>query len=145
MTLSFLNFLLGIVRELCQGKAEVYDEREKSLMWLMGNSMSSALGMACVVGVPSLSKLRDEPTHAGTHRLECIVALRHNAAIRRTNSYELAEELYAAIHGATWKEPTCEMPDEALQPNVTAESLRHVADESGNVTHSIVVSVEVSL
>lgn len=145
MTLSFLHFLLGIVRGLCQGKAEVYDEREKSLMWLVGSSMSSALGMACVVGLPSLSKLKDEPTHDGTHRLECIVMLRRNAAVSREDSFALAEELYAAIHGATWKEPTCEMPEEALQPNVTAESLRHVADESGNVTHTIVVSVEVSL
>jgi len=145
MTLSFLHFLLGIVRGHCRGKADVYDEREKSLMWLVGSSMSSALGMACVVGLPSLSKLKDEPTHDGTHRLECLIALRRNAAVCRADSFALAEELYAAIHGATWKEPTCEMPEEALQPNVTAESLRHVADESGNVTHTIVVSAEVSL
>lgn len=145
MTLSFLNFLLGIVRGLCRGKADVYDEREKSLMWLVGSSMSSALGMACVVGLPSLGKLKDGPVHDGTHRLECIIALRRNAAVSKTDSYALAEALYTAIHGSTWREPTCEMPDEALQPNVTAESLRHVADEGGNVTHTIVVSVEVSL
>ena len=36
MTESFLQFVLDVIRRECAGlKAEVYDEREKSLTWII--------------------------------------------------------------------------------------------------------------
>lgn len=143
MTASFLEFVLSILRAECEGiKAEIYDEREKSLTWIVSEKFASISGVAVVVSLPKIDRISGETPAGRGHRLSVLVTLRCNPVLAQgVNSFELAERLYRRLDGERWQMPGSELSAEDLEPNVQTDQLRSTMD--GDNLHTFIVSTAV--
>ncbi len=143
MTESFLQFVLDVIRRECAGlKAEVYDEREKSLTWIIDSKLAALSGVTVLVSLPRIDRLSGEPAAGYGHRISVLVVLRCKPSlVSGVSSYELAERLYCALDGNRWPMPGCELGIDDIEPNTQSDQLRSQS-EKDDALHTFTVSAQ---
>lgn len=113
---------------------EVYDEREKSLEWVISESMESLTGISCLVNLPTLTR-DPQADGANEYSVETVVSIRRNVALSPTRDpYAIAENLLAALNCGRFY-PNAQDSSNFI-PNVHVSRLAHRADKEDSL-HTI--------
>lgn len=140
ITDEFIDFVAGVIAstELVPSDC-VFDERDKSLVWLLESAARGIGELVVLIGLPNI--LHDEKSAmAGGYKVSCVIRLKRNAAFCGARSCAVAETLFRAFNGAKFYPGASADELAALNANVYADSLRQAARNETDSLHEIAIS-----
>lgn len=123
---KFLDWVKAEI--LASGKLtseEVFDQREKSIYWIIDKSLTEGLGAACSIALPSLRKV-DTPAPDTLQEMTCQVSIASSVLADDRDMYTAALALYSRFSAARFY-PAAENPAR-FSPNVSADNFASSGD-----------------
>lgn len=104
---------------------EVFDQREKSIYWVIDSALTQGLGAACSIALPTIRKA-DPPAPDTLQEMSCQVSISCSALADDRNIFDAAVELYKRFSGARFYPRAADTLRAA--PNVSADNFASSGD-----------------
>lgn len=105
---------------------EVFDQREKSIYWVIDKALTEGLGAACSIALPTLRKV-DNPASDTLQEMTSQISISCSALEQDRNIFDAALALYARFSSARFF-PLSPNPAR-LSPNVSADNFASSGDK----------------
>lgn len=142
---KILDWCVAKAKEAGIPESAIFDERGKSLEWLIEASLESGLGMAVLISLPS--KNRDTDTRGeDLYRISVGVAIRANAALSNEEEkpYMIADRLFTAYNNASCYDSESYAARKGKQ-NTKTNSLAHSKWDDTDELHTFQIDILTTL
>lgn len=140
ITDEFIDFVKGVIAstELVPSDC-VFDERNKSLVWLLESAARGIGELVVLIGLPNIQH-DEKSAMAGGYKVSCVIRVKRNAVLCGAGSYAVAETLFRAFNGAKFYPGVDAAGLGDLNANVYADSLRQATRNETDSLHEIAIT-----
>lgn len=121
---------------------EVFDQREKSIYWVIDKALTTGLGAACSIAIPTIRKA-DTATPDTLQDMTCQVSISCSALEENRNIFDAAVALYARFSSARFN-PLADANPRSV-PNVSANNFASSGDQQSGFLFTFDISTRIRI